>query len=53
MKSEKRWYIAPPGLDELEYAWWQEFSDVEENFCWVQTPLVQRIIRGSYIKKTN
>jgi SAM-dependent methyltransferase len=40
-----------PELDAAELAWWREFSDVEEAFCWVQTPAIQRLIRGHYLRR--
>jgi SAM-dependent methyltransferase len=46
-----RWEVAPPGLDREEVEWWQEYSDVEESLCWVQTPAIQRFLRGSYIRR--
>jgi ubiquinone/menaquinone biosynthesis C-methylase UbiE len=48
--SPHRWEVSPPGLDEQEIAWWEEFSAVEHSFCWVQTPLIQRMIRGRYVR---
>src|SRR5262249_25028651 len=39
------------GLDAEELAWWQRFSDVEEQFCWVQTPAIRRFLLGKYIKE--
>ena len=43
--------MSPPGVDEQELAWWQEFSDVEEEFCWAQTPQIQRLLRGHYVRQ--
>lgn len=39
-----------PELDAAEFAWWEEFAEIEERFCWVQTPHVQRTIRGHYLR---
>jgi SAM-dependent methyltransferase len=49
MDSE-RWEVSPPGLDEAEKAWWQEYADLEEDYCWVQTPAIQRFLRGRYVR---
>ncbi len=38
-------------LEAAEVAWWERFTDVEERFCWVQTPFIQRSHRGHYIKR--
>jgi len=37
-------------LDEAERRWWSDNSDIEEAFCWVQTPDVQRVLRGRYLR---
>ena len=34
-----------------ERAWWQTYSELEDRFAWVQTPAVQTIIRGHYIRE--
>lgn len=47
----ERWETAPPGLNDQEMAWWQEFSDVEEQFCWAHTPSIQRLVRGHYVRR--
>lgn len=47
----ERWETTPPGLDEAEIAWWDEYSDVEERYCWVQTPPIQRMLRGRYVRQ--
>ncbi len=46
-----RWEVSPPGLDEQEIAWWQEFADIEDTYCWVHTPRIQRFLRGHYIEE--
>jgi 2-polyprenyl-3-methyl-5-hydroxy-6-metoxy-1,4-benzoquinol methylase len=46
-----RWESSPPGADDAEIGWWQEFSDVEEKYCWVQTPAIQRFLRGRYVRE--
>lgn len=40
-----------PELEAAEIAWWQKFADVEERFCWVQTPSIQRALRAHYLKR--
>ena len=47
----ERWEMAPPGVNDQELAWWQEFSDVEEQFCWAHTPSIQRLVRGHYVRR--
>jgi 2-polyprenyl-3-methyl-5-hydroxy-6-metoxy-1,4-benzoquinol methylase len=37
-------------LDIQESQWWQKFADVEEKYCSVQTPEVQRFIRLPYLQ---
>ena len=49
--SFPRLEVSTPELDRAEFAWWEQFSEVEEKFCWVQTPAVQRIIRRDYIRE--
>jgi 2-polyprenyl-3-methyl-5-hydroxy-6-metoxy-1,4-benzoquinol methylase len=50
MQTTRR-FQSTPELDRQELDWWQKFAAVEEKFCWVQTPSVQRILRKPYIKK--
>ncbi|MEO7557140.1 MAG: methyltransferase domain-containing protein [Acidimicrobiales bacterium] len=38
-------------LDDAERAWWHEHGDLEDRFCWVQPPEVQRILRGEYLER--
>ncbi len=38
-------------LDRAEQAWWHEHADLEERFCWVQPPDVQRLLRGRYLRR--
>lgn len=40
-----------PALDAEEQEWWQEFGDLEEQYCWVQPPSVQRLLRGRYVQE--
>lgn len=41
----ERWADPPPGANEAEAKWWQEYADVEEQYCWAQPVWVQRRIR--------
>lgn len=36
-------------LDRQESAWWSRFAEVEDRFLWVQTPSIQRMLRGHYL----
>jgi ubiquinone/menaquinone biosynthesis C-methylase UbiE len=38
-------------LDRAEQEWWQRHADLEERFCWVQPPAVQRLLRGHYLRR--
>lgn len=38
-------------LDRAEQEWWHEHADLEECFCWVQPPQVQRLLRGRYLRR--
>lgn len=38
-------------LERSERAWWAEFAEVEDRWCWVQTPEVQHRIRGRYTQR--
>jgi SAM-dependent methyltransferase len=38
-------------LNAAESAWWAENGDLEDSFSWVQTPGIQRILRGHYLKQ--
>ncbi|MEN9519775.1 MAG: hypothetical protein RLZZ381_2363, partial [Cyanobacteriota bacterium] len=40
-----------PKLDAQEVDWWEKFADVEEQFCWVQTPTMQKFFRGKYLQR--
>ena len=31
--------------------WWQEFAELEERCAWMQTPVIQRILRGRYVRE--
>ncbi|HWG72584.1 MAG TPA: class I SAM-dependent methyltransferase [Acidimicrobiales bacterium] len=37
-------------LDGAERRWWSENGDLEHDYCWVQTPPVQRLLRGGYLR---
>jgi 2-polyprenyl-3-methyl-5-hydroxy-6-metoxy-1,4-benzoquinol methylase len=43
--------VSTPELDAAELEWWQKFSDIEERFCWVQTPDIQKFLRGHYLRQ--
>jgi ubiquinone/menaquinone biosynthesis C-methylase UbiE len=38
-------------LDRAEQEWWQRHADLEERFCWVQPPEVQRLLRAHYLRR--
>ncbi|MDB5299170.1 MAG: putative Trans-aconitate 2-methyltransferase [Phycisphaerales bacterium] len=38
-------------LNTAELAWWEKFAELEERFCWVQTPAIQRFLRGRYVRR--
>ena len=40
-----------PELEAAEIAWWRKFAEIEERYCWVQTPAIQRALRGHYVRK--
>lgn len=44
-----RWSVTTEALDRAEREWWREYSDVESEYCWVQTPEIQRFLRGRYL----
>ena len=50
MGEFERWETTPPGFDRQEIEWWERYSDVEEEYCWVQTPAIQGFLRGAYIR---
>jgi SAM-dependent methyltransferase len=37
-------------LNAAEHGWWQKFAELEERYCWVQTPAIQRFLRGDYLR---
>lgn len=45
-----RYPTSTVALDDSERSWWTEHGEVEERFCWVQTPADQRIVRGRYLE---
>ena len=38
-------------LDAAELKWWEKFADVEERFCWVQSPVIQKFLRAKYLRR--
>lgn len=38
-------------LDRAEQEWWHRHADLEERFCWVQPPEVQRLLRARYLRR--
>lgn len=40
-----------PDVEARELEWWQMFAEVEERFSWVQTPPMQRVLRGRYVRE--
>lgn len=46
-----RQLVASEDIDAAEKQWWERFSEVENKFCWVQTPLIQKHLRGSYLQR--
>ncbi|MDF3056768.1 MAG: hypothetical protein K0R17_983 [Rariglobus sp.] len=40
----------PADIEVKERAWWQKFAEIEDKYCWVQTPAVQRTLRRDYLK---
>lgn len=46
-----RYQSTSPVLEQEEEAWWAEYGDLEEAFCWVQDPFVQRFLRGAYLRR--
>jgi SAM-dependent methyltransferase len=43
--------ITPAEIQASELEWWQEFAELEQRFAWVQTPAMQRILRGRYVRE--
>jgi SAM-dependent methyltransferase len=50
-KRRPRWRETTAALDAAERAWWQSYAEVEDQYCWVQTPAIQRFLRGPYVKQ--
>jgi len=46
-----RYLQSTPELDRQELDWWQKFAEVEEKYCSVQTPAIQRFLRKHYIQQ--
>ncbi|HWE96393.1 MAG TPA: class I SAM-dependent methyltransferase [Tepidisphaeraceae bacterium] len=44
-------YKSSEEMDAAELAWWEKFSGIEEQFAWVQTPPIQRFLRGRYVRR--
>ena len=38
-------------LERAERAWWAEHAEVEDKWCWVQTPRVQHLLRRRYTQQ--
>lgn len=38
-------------LETAEAEWWTKNAGLEEEFCWVQTPQLQRLLRGRYLRE--
>jgi ubiquinone/menaquinone biosynthesis C-methylase UbiE len=38
-------------LDAAEQSWWRQFGEVEEQYCWVQTPAVRKLLRERYLRR--
>ncbi|MDB5356193.1 MAG: hypothetical protein JWN24_2646 [Phycisphaerales bacterium] len=43
--------VSSPETDAAELQWWERFAEIEERFCWVQTPAIQRFLRGRYVRR--
>ena len=37
-------------LDRAEQQWWEDYGDLEERYCWVQSDWVQQFLRGRYLR---
>ena len=46
-----RYPTTTAALDRAEQEWWHDQADLEENFCWVQPPHVQRLLRRRYLRR--
>lgn len=44
-----RYDTTTDALDRAEQEWWAAHGDLEERFCWVQTPAVRRLLRRRYL----
>lgn len=40
-----------PELEAEEQAWWERYAMLEDRFAWVQTPRVQQLLRGKYVRE--
>ena len=38
------------GVDRAEQQWWEDYGELEERYCWVQTEWVQQFLRGRYLR---
>ena len=39
-----------PEMDAAEAGWWTKYADVEDRFCWVQTPTIQSFLHRKYLR---
>ncbi|MGV3721629.1 MAG: class I SAM-dependent methyltransferase, partial [Actinomycetota bacterium] len=49
-QRRKRWERRSEALDAAERQWWERYADVEDEFCWVQTRWIRRLLRGEYVR---
>jgi SAM-dependent methyltransferase len=40
-----------PEIDQIENEWWARYAEIEDKYCWVQTPAIQRLLRSGYVKE--
>jgi 2-polyprenyl-3-methyl-5-hydroxy-6-metoxy-1,4-benzoquinol methylase len=50
MMSFARPQTTAPDVERRELEWWEKFAEAEERFAWVQTSMLQRILRGRYVR---
>lgn len=50
-ETNKRPENVPPELEAAELAWWDKYAVLEQKFAWVQTPQIQNILRGDYVRE--
>lgn len=51
MISNQRPEITSVEVEADERAWWDRFAGLENSYAWVQTPAMQRVLRGNYIRE--